>query len=92
MPIPSITRYAHHTDHEHEARQNGFNAGWDHANYVNAYGATEDTSLPDRFSDVAEVWREAYQEGKDEFAASEEDEAIYGHDWRATESSSDTED
>lgn len=81
MPIPTVYRHAYHSDHEHEARENGFNAGWDHANFVDAYGQTTDTEMPDRFKDVPDVWQEAYGDGKAEFENAQNDEEMYGHDW-----------
>jgi hypothetical protein len=78
----TLSRYAHHDDDEHDARLNGFEAGWSHANYVEAYGWSADSQMPDRYRRVSGVWRDAYQEGKDEFEAQTENEEIYGHDWR----------
>jgi len=80
--MSTIYRDANHTDHEHEAREHGFNRGYDHANYVDTYGWTQEPKLPERFADVADVWRNAYQEGKEDFAATQEEEDIYGHDWK----------
>lgn len=84
MTIATITRYTHHTDVEHEARVHGYAAGWDNANYVEAYGEDEcyeGPEVPDRFRHQENVWLEAFQEGEDEFAATVEDEFMYGHDW-----------
>lgn len=78
----NITRYAYHTDHEHDARQHAVDAGWDHASYVDAYGVDTETEMPARYADVADVWHEGYQEGKDDFEATQAEEAMYGHDWR----------
>lgn len=78
MSLPTIARHFSHTDHEHCARLNGFEAGYDHANYVEGCGPTPDTELPVRFADVAEVWVDSYQEGKDAFVCDVEDGEIVG--------------
>lgn len=82
MPMSTVYRDMHHTDHEHAARVNGFGAGYDHANYVDNVTSMPDATVPSEYADVAAVWDEAYQDGKDDYAATEEDEATYGHDWR----------
>jgi len=82
MAMSEIYRYAHHSDLEHAAREHGVSAGYDHANYVDAYGEAPDTAMPERFADVADTWTEGYQEGRDDYAALREEESMYGHDWR----------
>lgn len=81
MSLSTITRYAHHTDAQHEAREHGYNAGWDHANYAEAYGADERSTgpeVPPRFRHEKDVWLEAYQEGEDAFVADVEGGEIVG--------------
>jgi hypothetical protein len=71
-----MNRYSHHTDAEHEAREHGFNAGWDHANYTAAYGEDESyegLEPPERYRHEENVWLEAFQEGEDAFVAELED-------------------
>lgn len=84
MPIPTVYRHYTHTDAEHEARVNGTSAGWTDASFEDAYGDASRQARPDRFDapHLASVWDEAYQDGRDSFDSMQEDEAIYGHDWR----------
>lgn len=79
----TVHRDARHTDREHVARVDGFDAGYRHRNFTTAYGPAPDTTLPEQFADVADVWRAAYAEGIDEFDADLEDAEAFGHDWRA---------
>jgi hypothetical protein len=82
MSMSTIYRDMTHTDHEHEARTHAFSAGWSDASFEDAYGDTSRAEMPERFEDVREVWSAAYEEGREDYDATEEDEAIYGHDWR----------
>lgn len=85
----TIARWAHHTDAEHAARENGFNAGWSHANYTEAYGEDRHYAgpeVPDRFRHEEDVWLEAFQEGEDAFVCDVEDGEIVDlyrvdHEW-----------
>lgn len=79
----TIYRDANATDREHAARVDGFHAGYAHRNFTTAYGPAPDVTLPDRFRDVADVWRDAYAEGVDAYDADWEDAEAFGHDWRA---------
>lgn len=81
MSYGEIYRDANHTDAEHEARQAGHSAGWDHANFVGAYGPAEDSEPQGQYEEHADVWRAAYEEGKADYEGMKEDEGIYGHDW-----------
>ncbi|TDC92369.1 hypothetical protein E1161_13435 [Saccharopolyspora aridisoli] len=81
MAMGTVYRDFRHSDHEHEARENGFNAGYDQANYVDAYGPTPETEMPERFAEVAQIWTDAYEEGKDDFETVQSAEEMYGHDW-----------
>ncbi len=75
-------RDASHTDAQSEAYAAGHSAGWDHANFVEAYGATEDSEPQGQYEAHADIWREGYAEGVSAFEALQDDEATYGHDWR----------
>jgi hypothetical protein len=66
-----------HTDAQHEARVSGYSAGWDHANFVEAYGPTADTEVPVYYEAYADIWQEAYNDGIEDFETEEaDDEAI----------------
>jgi hypothetical protein len=73
MPMSDIYRIHTDSDREHAARENGFNAGYAHANYAD----NVNPDVPDTDS-----WQSGYEEGKHDYAASEEEEEMYGHDWR----------
>lgn len=83
MAMSTIYRIHNYSDHEHAARVDGFNAGYSHANYAeNVDPNSPDTTMPEEFADVADFWQSGYEEGKDDYAANEEEEETYGHDWR----------
>lgn len=50
---------------EQEAREIGLSRGWDHANYVEAYGGdpNEAPEVPARFASVESFYLSAYEEG-----------------------------
>lgn len=82
----SPARDYRHSDAQHEARQAGHSAGWDHANFVGAYGPTADSEPQGQYEAHADIWREAYAEGVAAYEALREDELMYGHDWTGGES------
>jgi hypothetical protein len=83
MPMSTIYRIHTDSDREHAARVAGIHAGYSHANYAeNVNPNTPDTTMPEEFADVADSWQSGYEEGKDDYAASQEEEEMYGHDWR----------
>jgi hypothetical protein len=49
--------------HELEATSHGFESGWIHADYVEAYGLMRTPDVPDRFQDVASYWLAGFGEG-----------------------------
>jgi hypothetical protein len=74
MTLPP--RQGCHTEHEHQAYQAGFESGWEHANYVEAYGWVADTEPNPIYRDHLPVWQSGYDEGVfqfvDQFEADEE--------------------
>jgi hypothetical protein len=83
--VSAVYRDASRSELEHAARADGYTAGYAHQNYVTAYGPTPGTTLPDRFADVAAVWHDAYQDGRDDYDAELADAEAFGHDWRQHE-------
>ena len=56
-------------DRDREAYALGFDRGWKHAAFVDAYGTTPDPETPDRFTGNAAMrWEQGYGDGKDRFA------------------------
>lgn len=56
-------------DQDHAAEMAGRNAGWMHANYVEAYGTGDGapTECPLYFADSVTFWQAGYDEGKELF-------------------------
>lgn len=59
-PTPAGT-----SDRVGAAREIGYERGWDHANFCDAYGHPLDTDpdVPDRFAPVARDYTDAYEHG-----------------------------
>jgi hypothetical protein len=75
-----VTAYATLTDDarktlEKDAHDTGWSRGWDHANYVTAYGGDMDAEpeVPERFAAVATYYAAAYAEGVRNYQSEEAD-------------------
>lgn len=53
----------HLTERQVEARLDGFTKGETAANFHDAYGGSTATATPDRFTDLADEWQEAFAAG-----------------------------
>jgi hypothetical protein len=74
MSLSLPPRQMHHTDQEHEAYQAGYESGWTHANYVEAYGYEPDDEPSSRYQQHLAEWRSGYDEGVYQFTMQSEDD------------------